>query len=201
MKAPNLTLSKLKIVVAEDDHVVRLFLKKTLEEDLGHEVVGEVRSGTDMIRSVLTENPDLVLFDIHLLHMDGLDALHEIYKERIIAAVAVTADRDVDLVQRALEEHVLAYLIKPVDAPQLESAVQVAWARFNEFHSLAEENNSLRQNLQNRKIIERAKGVLMKRLRWTEDEAFRRLQRAAMNQRAAMVDLAQGVLEGKIFDL
>lgn len=201
MSTPNAALPRLKIVIAEDDHLVRLFLRKTLEEQLGHEVVGEVRSGTDMIRSVLTENPDLILFDIHLPHLDGLEALHQIYKERILAAVAITADRDIELVQRALEEHVLAYLIKPIEAPQLESALQVAWARFNQLQSLTEENSSLRQSLQNRKIIEKAKGVLMKKLHWSEDEAFRRLQRAAMNRRASMVTLAQGVLDGQITEL
>src|SRR5439155_7756212 len=100
------------------------------------------------------------------------------------------------LIRRALEEHVMAYLVKPVDAQTLGPALQVAWARFQELHNLSTENASLRQNLQNRKLIERAKGVLMKRYRWSEAEAFRRIQRGAMNRRTSMIQLAQAVLNG-----
>jgi response regulator NasT len=188
-------LPSLKLVVAEDDDTVRQFLKETLER-LGHRIVGEASNGADMVRTVLDAEPDVVVFDIHMPRLDGLDALRQIYQERIVAAVAITADRDQELVRRALGEHVLAYLVKPIDAHHLGPALQVAWARFEELHSLSVENASLKQNLQNRKLIERAKGVLMKRHRWTEAEAFRRLQRAAMNRRTTMAVLAQDVLNG-----
>src|SRR5438270_8059648 len=188
-------LAALKIVVVEDDATVRLFLKDTLEK-LGHQVVGEADNGTDIVRSVLELEPDLVIFDIHLPRLNGLDALRQIYQERIVAAVAITADRDQHLVRRALEEHVLAYLVKPVEPHQPGPALLVAWARFEELRELSVENASLRQNLQNRKTIERAKGALMKRHRWSEAEAFRRLQRGAMNRRTTMVELAQSVLNG-----
>ena len=193
-------LPPLKIIVVEDDATVRLFLKETLEK-LGHQVIGEAATGTDMVRTVLELEPDLVVFDIHLPRLNGLDALRQIYQERVVAAVAITADRDQDLVRRALEEHVLAYLVKPVEAHQLGAALLVARARFEELQGLAAENANLRQALQNRKTIERAKGVLMKRFRWTEAEAFRRLQRAAMNRRTTMVELAQDVLNGVDVDL
>jgi response regulator NasT len=189
-------LPPLKIVLVEDDNTVRLFLKDTLEKTLGHQVIGEAATGTDMVRTVLELEPDVVIFDIHLPRLNGLDALRQIYQERIVAAVAITADRDQELVRRALEEHVLAFLVKPVEAHQLGPALHVARARFEELRELTEENASLRQTLQNRKIIERAKGVLMKRYRWTEAEAFRRLQRGAMNRRMTMIDLAQDVLNG-----
>jgi response regulator NasT len=189
-------LPPLKVVVVEDDAAVRLFLKDTLEKTLGHQVIGEAATGTDMVRTVLELEPDVVVFDIHLPRLNGLDALRQIYQERVVAAVAITADRDQDLVRRALEEHVLAYLVKPVEAHQLGPALRVARAQFQELRDLTEENASLRQTLQNRKIIERAKGVLMKRHRWTEAEAFRRLQRGAMNRRTTMVELAQDVLNG-----
>lgn len=189
------SMSPLKIVVVEDDATVRLFLKETLEK-LGHEVVGEAATGTDMVRTVLELEPDVVVFDIHLPRLNGLDALRQIYQERVVAAVAITADRDQELVRRALEEHVLAYLVKPVEAHQLGPALMIARAQFAELRELSQENASLRQALQNRKIIERAKGVLMKRYRWTEAEAFRRLQRGAMNRRTTMVELAQNVLNG-----
>jgi response regulator NasT len=175
---------------------MRLFLKETLENNLGHQVIGEAATGTDMVRTVLELEPDVVVFDIHLPRLNGLDALRQIYQERVVAAVAITADRDTELVRRALEEHVLAYLVKPVEAHQLGPALHVARAQFQELRELSEENASLRQTLQNRKIIERAKGVLMKRYRWTEAEAFRRLQRGAMNRRTTMVELAQDVLNG-----
>ena len=185
----------LKVVVVEDDATIRLSLKEALEK-LGHQVVGEAATGTDMVRTVLDGEPDVVVFDIHLPRLNGLEALRQIYQERIVAAVAVTADRDQDLVRRALEEHVLAYLVKPVEPHQLGPALLVARAQFEELRGLTTENANLRQTLQNRKVIERAKGVLMKRHRWTEAEAFRRLQRGAMNRRTTMIELAQDVLNG-----
>ncbi len=201
MERASAALPRLSIVVVEDDPTVRLFLKDTLEKQLGHNVVGEAATGTDMVRTVLALEPDVVVFDIHLPHLDGLQALAQIYQTRIVAAVAITADRDQELVRRALEEHVLAYLVKPVEAHQLGPALQVAWARFEELSQLTAENASLRQTLTNRKTIERAKGVLMKRYRWSEADAFRRLQRGAMNRRIAMVDLAQAIINGENIDL
>ena len=186
---------RLKIVLVEDDATVLQFIKEAVEK-AGHEVIGEAATGTDMVRTVLALEPDLVVFDIHLPRINGLEALRQIYQERVVAAVAITADRDQDLVRRALEEHVLAYLVKPVDAHQLGPAIQIAWARFQELRGLSTENANLKQTLENRKLIERAKGVLMKRHRWTEAEAFRRLQRGAMNRRTTMADLAQEVLNG-----
>src|SRR6266849_10849109 len=194
-------VSKLKIVVVEDDPNMRLFVKDALENQFGHQVVGEAATGTDMVRTVLAQEPEVVVFDIHLPHMDGLEALRQIYQTRIVAAVAITADRDQALVTRAMEEHVLAYLVKPIEAHQLGPAIQVAWARFEELSSLTAENASLRQTLHSRKIIERAKGVLMKRYRWSEADAFRKLQRGAMNRRIPMVDLAQAILNGQEMDL
>jgi response regulator NasT len=182
-------------VVVEDDPTMRLFLKEALQKE-GHQIIGEAATGTDMVRVVLQTEPDVVVFDIHLPHLNGLDALRQIYQERVVAAVAITADRDQELVKRALEEHVLAYLVKPIEADQLRVELMLARARFEQMRELSNECASLRQTLQNRKIIERAKGVLMKRHRWTEAEAFRRLQRGAMNRRTTMVELAQDVLNG-----
>ncbi len=189
------TTPKLKVVVVEDDETVRTWLKDTLQK-MGHQVIGEASTGNDMVRTVLSLEPDVVVFDIHLPQQTGLSALRQIYQERIVAAVAITADRDQDLVRQALEEHVLAYLVKPIEEHQLGPALLIAWARFDELRELTQENASLRQTLQNRKIIERAKGTLMKRYRWSEAEAFRRLQRGAMNRRTTMIQLAQAVLNG-----
>jgi response regulator NasT len=194
------TSPQLRIVLVEDDETVRMWLKETLEK-MGHQIIGEAATGNDMVRTVLDKEPDVVVFDIHLPQQTGLSALRQIYQERIVAAVAITADRDQDLVRQALEEHVLAYLVKPVEAHQLGPALLIAWARFEELRELTVENASLRQTLQNRKIIERAKGALMKRYRWSEAEAFRRLQRGAMNRRTTMIQLAQAVLNGVEVDL
>jgi two-component system, response regulator PdtaR len=185
----------LSIVLVEDDPDLRQLLKLNVQE-LGHQVVGEAADGAEMVRTVLATAPDVVVFDIHLPGLNGLEALRRIYQERVVAAVAITADRDSDLLARALEEHVLAYLLKPVEPHQLGPALLVARTRFGELRALSEENATLKQTLQQRKVIERAKGVLMQRHRWTEAEAFRRLQRAAMNRRASMFDLAQDVLNG-----
>jgi AmiR/NasT family two-component response regulator len=200
MTATATPTATLKIVLVEDDPTIRLFLRQALEKEAGYRVIGEATTGPEMVRTVLDLEPDIVVFDIHLPHQDGLAALREIYKERIVAAVAITADRDQELVRRAREEHVLAYLVKPIEPHQLVPALEIAAARFQELQSLTTENASLRQTLQNRKIIERAKGMLMKQHRWSEAEAFRRIQRAAMNRRVPMVDLAQAILAGEPFE-
>jgi response regulator NasT len=194
-------LQTLRIVIADDDPTVRLFFRNALEKDARHQVVGEAADGAEMIRTVLDQKPDVIIFDIHMPALDGLEALRRIYEQQIVAAVAITADRDLDLVRRAMEEHVLAYLVKPVDEHQLGPALQVAWARFQELRSLSSENTSLRQTLENRKIVERAKGVLMKRQRLNEGDAYRRIQRAAMNRRQTMLAIAQGILSGEINQL
>jgi two-component system, response regulator PdtaR len=192
---------KLKIIIIEDEPNMRLFLREIVEKQLGHEVIAEAETGPDMIQMVLTHEPDVVLFDIHLPEMDGLEALQKIYETKVVAAVAITGDRDQSLVARAMDEQVLAFLIKPIEAHQLGPALQVAWARFEELSTLTQENASLRTTLENRKVIERAKGVLMKRYRWSEADAFRRLQRSAMNRRVSMVELATAILNGTEVDL
>jgi response regulator NasT len=196
MERTEADIPTLKIVVVDDDPVARLFLKETLETEFGHQVLAEAASGTDMVRTVLRHEPDVVVFDIHLPYLNGLDALHQIYEQRVIAAVAITADHNTDLIRRASEEHVLAFLVKPVKPVQLGAAVLIAWTRFQELAALTSANATLQQTLQNRKIIERAKGALMKRHRWSEPDAFRRMQRAAMSRRVALVEIAQDVLNG-----
>lgn len=188
-------MNGLRMVVVDDDPILRVFLGKILT-NCGHCVVAEATTGPAMVDTVLTHQPDLVLFDIHLPGINGLEALHQIYQAQVVAAVAITADRDHNLLQRALEEHVLALLIKPIEAHQIGPAIAMAWKQFEDLQALTQENATLRQTLQKRKIIERAKGALMKRHRWTEEEAFRRLQRAAMNRRTGVFEIAQEVLNG-----
>jgi AmiR/NasT family two-component response regulator len=187
---------RLRVVVVEDDEAIRLALKQSLIDTFGHEVIGEANTGPQMIELVERLEPDVVLFDIHLPGLDGLTALKQINEKKSVAAVAITADRDVALVRRASEEQVLGFLVKPFEHYQLGPALELARARFEELQELNSENIKLQQTLENRKLVERAKGVLMKRHRWGEAEAFRRLQRAAMNRRTTMAELAKKVIEG-----
>jgi AmiR/NasT family two-component response regulator len=201
MQTAALATGRLRVVVVEDDEAIRLALKQALVDQFGHEVIGEASTGPQMVEVVLRDKPDVVLFDIHLPGLDGLTALAHINEQLRVAAVAITADRDLALVQRASEEQVLGFLVKPFEHYQLGPALRLARARFDEIQGLSSENEKLQQTLENRKLIERAKGVLMKRHRWGEAEAFRRLQRAAMNRRTSMADLARKVLDGVEIDL
>jgi response regulator NasT len=201
MQTAGLTDGRLRVVVVEDDEAIRLALTQTLQNTFGHEVVGQAATGPQMVEVVQQTMPDVVIFDIHLPGLDGLTALKQINEQLPVAAVAITADRDLDLVRRASQEQVLAFLVKPFEHYQLGPILQVARARFEELQDLSSENQRLQQTLENRKTIERAKGVLMKRHRWGEAEAFRRLQRAAMNRRTTMAELARKVLDGIDVDL
>jgi two-component system, response regulator PdtaR len=201
MQTPSVEERSLRVVVVDDDALVRQGLVYALERMFGHQVVAQAANGAQMVEMVLQTDPDVVVFDIHLPDVSGLDALSQICEQKEVAAVAITADRDLELVRRASKEHVLGYLLKPFEPEQLGPSLQVARARFEEMRDLNEENNRLQSSLANRKTIERAKGMLMKRHNWTEAEAFRRLQRAAMNGRTTMIDLAQQVLNGVNLEL
>ncbi|HYT95395.1 MAG TPA: ANTAR domain-containing protein [Gemmataceae bacterium] len=194
-------VAPLKTVVVADDASLRRVLREGLQQRCGHEVLGEAVTATEMIRTALSLEPEVIVFDVRLRDGSGLEALRQIYQERPVGAVAIAEEEDQEMVRQALSEYQMAYLIKPVAPHQLEPAVMVAWARLNTCRRLQNENASLRQTLENRKLIERAKGVLMKRLRCSEDVAFRRLQRAAMNRRTTMAALAQSVLNGVEVDL
>jgi response regulator NasT len=191
----------LKCAVVAEDAALRRFLKDNLETRCKYQVLGEATTGAEMIRLALTQEPDVIVFDARLRDGSGLEALRQVYQERPLAAVAVAEDRDQDAVRRVMGEYHMAYLLKPVEPHQLEPAVLAAWARWSVCRQLQDENNNLKQTLQNRKVIERAKGVLMKRFRCSEDVAFRRLQRGAMNRRTTMACLAQAVLNGVEVDI
>jgi response regulator NasT len=191
----------LKSAVVAEDVAFRRFLKENLETRCHHQVLGEAATGADMIRLALTQEPDIVVFDVRLRDGSGLEALRQVYLERPIAAVAVVDERDQEAVRRVMGEYHMTYLLKPVEPHQLEPAVLAAWARLSVCRQLLDENANLKQTLLNRKLIERAKGVLMRRFRCSEDVAFRRLQRGAMNRRTTMVCLAQAVLNGVEVDI
>jgi AmiR/NasT family two-component response regulator len=187
--------SRLKIVVADGDPAVRHSLREILEA-LGHQVVADVATGDHMVQAVTALAADLVIFEMHLPPAGGLEAWGRIFNERRVAAVAMTADPDPALLRRALKGNVLAYAYKPLDARTLTATVLGAWMQFEEIRVLREEAAALRQALEDRKILERAKAVLQRRNRWTEDRAMKYLQRRAMNERMRIVDVARLFING-----
>jgi len=195
------TSTPLRVLVVEDDDAVRLALVETLERTYGHRVVGQAANGLEMVEVAARAEVDVIVFDVHLPQLNGLDALRRVAETKAVAAVALTGDHDPALVRRACGERVQAFLVKPVHAHQIGPAVELAHALFSELRRLTDENDRLQKSLESRKLVERAKGVLMRRHRWTEADAFRRLQRAAMNRRTTMAELARLILEGKEVDL
>src|SRR4051794_38719669 len=163
---------------------------------LGHQgAVAE--SGRQLVELCRTFAPDLVITDIRMGDMDGITAANEINREREVPVILVSAHHDAELRARAREDHIMAYLVKPVKQADLEIAIDMALMRFAHYRALRKEASDLRQTLEDRKLIERAKGALMKRLRVEEDDAFRRLRKLSADQNRKLVDVAQAVLAGE----
>jgi AmiR/NasT family two-component response regulator len=183
----------LRIVVADDEPDVRDYYRKVLPR-LGHTVVAAAETGAQVVEFCRFYQPDLVITDIKMPDMDGIDAAVKLYVERPIPVILVSAYSDAKLIERAEADHIMAYLVKPIKQADLDPAIGLAMRRFEQFEALRREASDARQALEDRKIIERAKGILMKELVLDEAEAFRRLQRAAMNRQTTMVELARWVL-------
>ncbi len=183
----------LRIAVAEDDPNLLAFYKEALSR-LGHTVVATARTGNELIEQCRRTQPELVLTDIQMPDMDGIEAAARIYRDNPIPVILVSGYHDADFIRRAQENHVLAYLIKPVQDADLATAIAIAYGRFEEFQALRQEAADLRQALADRKVIEQAKGILMKRAGLDEQAAFRRMRRLAMDQNAKLVDIAQMIL-------
>src|SRR5262249_52355813 len=146
---------------------------------LGHEVVAVAETGTQLIERCREVRPDLIITDIMMPDMDGIRAVQEVNREAPAPVILVSAHHDAELIVRAGTDHVMAYLLKPVREADLSTAIYLAVLRFEHFQKLTREAASLRQAMEDRKLIERAKGILMKRARIDEPEAFRRLQKLA----------------------
>ncbi len=183
----------LRIVVADDEADLRDFLKETLSV-LGHEVVGVAENGRELIELSRDTRPDLVISDIKMPEVDGIDAAIEICKNGSVPIILVSAFHDSDLLARAGESHVLAYLVKPVGQQDLETAISIVIQRFGEFQDLRRETSQLRQALEDRKIIERAKGIMMHRAGISENEAFQRMIKAARDGNQKLLDIARSIL-------
>jgi two-component system, response regulator PdtaR len=180
----------ISIAVAEDEPVMQKYLEETLTL-LGYQVLCLVETGRELIERCRSLKPKLVMTDIRLPDMNGLDAAAEVYSIEPVPIIVISAFHDPDLIERAERNHVLAYLVKPIKQQDLEPTISIALSRFYEFHSMRQEADNLRQALDDRKTIERAKGLLMKRAGLDEPEAFRRLQKLARDKNQKLVEIAQ----------
>jgi AmiR/NasT family two-component response regulator len=184
----------IRVLIAEDEALIRLDLKEMLEEE-GYTVVAEVGDGQQAVDQARTLSPDLVILDIQMPVLDGLSAAEQIAGARIAPVIVLTAFSQRELVERARDAGAMAYLVKPFSKNDLVPAIEVARARFAELSALDGEVRTLEERLEARKVIEKAKGRLMEERGITEAEAFRWIQRTAMNQRTSMKALAETILE------
>ena len=185
--------SALKIVVADDELDMRDYFQQILPL-LGHEVVGVARTGRELVELCAAIHPDLVITDIKMPDMDGIDAAAQIYRQAPIPVILVSAYHDPDFIRRAEADHILAYLVKPIKQADLEPAIGLAMRRFEQFQALRKEAADLKQALEDRKVIEKAKGVLMRKANLGENDAFRRLQKLASDKNRKLIDIAQTIL-------
>jgi response regulator NasT len=183
----------LRIVVADDEPDMRDYFRKILPR-LGHQVLAAAESGRDLVELCRKAGPDLVITDIKMPDMDGIDAATQIYRDRPVPIILVSAYHDPELIARAEADHILGYLVKPIKQSDLEPTIALAVRRFEQFEALRKEAADLRQALEDRKVIERAKGLLMKKVGLDEQEAFRRLQKVAMDGNRRMVEVAHMVI-------
>ena len=185
--------SKRRIVVAEDESLIRMDIVETLK-DQGFDVVGEAGDGLKAIELAKELKPDLMVMDIKMPDMDGLSAAEQIAKLRI-PVVFLTAFNQQELVSRASEVGAMAFLVKPFSPEDLLQAIEVALSRFQQLTQLESEVSDLTERLETRKLVERAKGVLGVQMGLSEPDAFRWIQKAAMDRRIGMVDVARTILD------
>lgn len=183
----------LRILVADDELDMRDYFQKILPL-LGHEVVGAARDGRELIELCNRTSPDLIITDIKMPDMDGIDAAIQIYRTHPVPVILVSAYHDAEFIRRAESDHILAYLVKPIKQADLEPAITIAMRRFEQFQALRKEASDLKQALEDRKVIEKAKGLLMKKANLDESEAFRRLQRLASDKNRKLIEIAQMLL-------
>ena len=184
----------LRVVVAEDEALIRLDLVEMLTE-AGYDVVGQAGDGEAAIELTEREKPDLVVMDVKMPKLDGISAAERIAKQRIAPVVILTAFSQRDLVERARDAGAMAYLTKPFTIEDLMPAIELAVSRFLEIKQLDAEVTDLQDQLKARKLIEKAKGLLMTNLQISEPEAFKWMQKTAMDKRRSMTDVAQLVMD------
>ncbi len=188
------TPNTLRIAVADDERDTRQFLEEVLTH-LGHKVVVNAETGRQLIERCRTTSPDLIITDIRMPDMDGLEAAAVVTRERPLPIIALSAHSEKELIDRASAGPVMTYLIKPIKPTDLQAAIAMAAARFEQFRKVSQEAASLRQALEDRKVIERAKEIVARRLRLEEAMAFRRLQKLASVRNHKLAEVAQRILE------
>jgi AmiR/NasT family two-component response regulator len=182
-----------RLVIADDESIIRMNLKETLV-GLGYLVVGEAGDGVSVINVARELKPDLVLMDIKMPKLDGIQAARILTEEKIAPVLLLTAYSDRDLVDRAKEAGVVNYVVKPFREAELLPAIEIAMARYQEFLEMDKQISDLKETLDTRKIVERAKGILMDTQGLKEAEAFRKIQQLSMNTRKSMKEIAQAIL-------
>ena len=187
----------LRVVIAEDEAIIRMDLRETLEEE-GYEVVGETGRGDQAVELARALQPDLAILDIKMPGMDGVEAARIINGEKICGVLMLTAFSQREVVEDARDAGALAFLVKPFQKSDLIPAIEVAMGRFRELRTLTGEIDALGEQLEARKFIERAKGVLMDECAMTENDAFSFIQRTAMSERTRMRDVAERILDGSL---
>jgi two-component system, response regulator PdtaR len=183
-----------RVLIAEDEALIRLDLAEMLREE-GYEVVGEAGDGQEAVELAEQLNPDLVIMDVKMPRRDGIDAAAEIAAKRIAPIVILTAFSQRDLVEKARDAGAMAYLVKPFSINDLIPAIELAVSRFSELAQLENEVANLSDRLETRKLVERAKGLLQSKQNMSEPEAFKWIQRAAMDRRTTMKRVAEVILE------
>ena len=186
-------MERTRIIIADDESLIRMDLREMLT-NLGYLVVGEVGDGQSAINLTWELRPDIVIMDIKMPDMDGIEAARILTQERLAPVLLLSAYSQQELVQRAKEAGVASYLVKPFRESDLTPAIEVTLARFNEFRSLEIEIDDLKETLETRKAVERAKGILMQLQNMNEAEAFRRIQKMSMNNRKPMKAVAEAII-------
>ncbi|MFN8098176.1 MAG: response regulator [Dermatophilaceae bacterium] len=184
-----------RVVVAEDEALIRLDLVELLGE-AGYDVVGQASNGEQAVELAVDLKPDLVIMDVKMPVMDGLSAAEEIGKQRLCPVIMLTAFSQSELIERARDAGVMAYIVKPFTAADIAPAIDIALSRWRELKLLEQEVADLGEALETRKAVERAKGVLMKKLKLSEADAFRWIQKTAMDRRLGMREVAEAVIAG-----
>ena len=186
-------MKSLRVLIADDESIRLLSLASQLAA-LGHRVVAEATQGDEAVRLAIEHRPDLAILDIKMPVMDGIEAAERITQSQPIPIILVTAYSEAQLVERAARANISAYLMKPVAEDDLLPAITLALARFREFESLRREVADLRDALDARKVVEKAKGILMRRLGLAEDEAFRRLQKQSQDTNRKLAEVAEAIV-------
>jgi response regulator NasT len=185
-----------RILIAEDNDLVALTLEEQLK-GLGYDVIGIARTGAEAIDLAARLGPDLIIMDIRMPEMEGTEAATRINQQRPTPIIMLTAYTDRETIRKAEQAGALSYLVKPVNEAELSPAINIAMARFRDLQALRAQVHELEESLEVRKLIERAKGILMQRLGLTERDAYERLRQRARDKRAKMKDIAQAIIEAE----